>query len=268
MTSTLGEKHTYAIHSTIMIPKTIHLCWFSGDAYPPLIKACLDSWKHNLPDYTLRIWTYDDAKAIGIPFIDEALANRKWAFAADVVRFYAVWKEGGVYMDSDIIVYQNFAHIFEKGKFVTTHEKLSPDDTEFGLQAAFFGGEAGNEFCSKMVDIYRTLDFNDTLQKMSDKQNYKQIISPYRMLHLAEQYGYVHNDEYQDLGEIIIYPTRFLLPNTNRWKRCADTVGMHQIVGSWKSYAWNKRLEKWVRRSLRAAAYYGKKSLKKNNTKA
>ena len=85
-----------------MIPKIIHLCWFSNDPYPVEIKVCLDSWKRLLPDFEVRLWDYDAAKAIGIPFIDEALANRKWAFAADVVRFYAVWKEGGVYMSAGL----------------------------------------------------------------------------------------------------------------------------------------------------------------------
>lgn len=81
-----------------MIPKTIHLCWFSTDPYPVEIKVCLNSWKQILPDYTIKLWTYKDAQAIGIPYVNEALSARKWAFAADVVRFYAVYTEGGVYM--------------------------------------------------------------------------------------------------------------------------------------------------------------------------
>lgn len=84
-----------------MIPKIIHLCWFSKSNYPIEIKICLDSWKRVLPDYKIHLWDYDEAKAIGCTYIDEALAARRWAFAADAVRFYAVYKEGGVYMDSD-----------------------------------------------------------------------------------------------------------------------------------------------------------------------
>ena len=91
-----------------MPPKIIHLCWFSKDPYPLEIKICLASWKRVLPDYTVRVWTYEDAKAIGCKYIDQALSVRKWAFAADVVRFYAVYKEGGVYMDSDIYLRKRF----------------------------------------------------------------------------------------------------------------------------------------------------------------
>lgn len=47
-----------------MPPKIIHLCWFSKDPYPLEIKICLASWKRVLPDYKVRVWTYEDAKAI------------------------------------------------------------------------------------------------------------------------------------------------------------------------------------------------------------
>lgn len=76
-----------------MIPKIIHLCWFSDEPFPVEIKICLETWKRVLPDFKVRRWTYQDAKAIGCQFIDEALEAKKWAFAADVVRFYAVYTE-------------------------------------------------------------------------------------------------------------------------------------------------------------------------------
>ena len=68
----------------------------------------MESWKRVLPDYTIRRWTYEDARAIGCRYINEALEEKKWAFAADVVRFYSVYKEGGIYMDSDMFVKKRF----------------------------------------------------------------------------------------------------------------------------------------------------------------
>ena len=76
-----------------MTPKIIHLCWFSDDPYPVQIQACLNTWRHLLPDYKVRLWDADAARSIGCPFIDEALRRHRWAYAADAVRFYAVWKE-------------------------------------------------------------------------------------------------------------------------------------------------------------------------------
>ena len=39
-----------------MIPKIIHLCWLSDDAYPPKISKCIKSWKKYLPDYKIMLW--------------------------------------------------------------------------------------------------------------------------------------------------------------------------------------------------------------------
>ena len=136
-----------------MIPKVIHLCWFSNDPYPVEIKVCLDTWKCLMPDYVVKVWDYAAAKSIGCAFIDEALEARKWAFAADVVRFYAVYKEGGIYMDSDIYLHRRFDEILPEDGFATFNEK---DKEEFGLQAAFFMGTAGNAFCRRCLNIIRT----------------------------------------------------------------------------------------------------------------
>lgn len=78
-----------------MIPKIIHLCWFSNDPFPVEIKVCLDTWKRILPDFQVKHWTYQDAKAIGCRFINEALEARKWAFAADAVVFMLYTMKGG-----------------------------------------------------------------------------------------------------------------------------------------------------------------------------
>lgn len=92
----------------IKVPKTIHLMWFSGDEYPEDIQICIDSWKKVLPDFTIKVWTKELAMQCDIPYMREALECRKWAFAADVIRLYALYTEGGVYMDSDILVLKRF----------------------------------------------------------------------------------------------------------------------------------------------------------------
>lgn len=132
-----------------MPPKIIHLCWFSKDPYPLEIKICLASWKRVLPDYKVRVWTYEDAKAIGCKYIDQALSVRKWAFAADVVRFYAVYKEGGVYMDSDIYLRKRFDRFIPETGCATFNERWEEGETDYGIQAAFFIGSKGNDFCKE-----------------------------------------------------------------------------------------------------------------------
>ena len=241
-----------------MKPKKIHLCWFGGGSYPLDIKMCLHTWRRFMPDYEIRLWDYDAAKSIGIKFIDDALEAKKWAFAADAVRFYAVWKEGGVYMDSDIFLYRRFDDVMSLNKFVTVNERIRPNDEKFGLQAAFFLGEAGNEFCKKMVEMYRNLDFAETLALMHDNEKSQTVISPYRMLSVAYEFGYEMKDEVQQLGDVTILPTEYLLPNMNKWRRTECSIGVHRADGSWRNRKLGRRIEKALKRYAEITKYYAK----------
>ena len=217
-----------------MIPKTIHLCWFSGDKYPLEVRACMKTWAKWLPDYKVRMWTYEDAKAINCPFINEALERRKWAFAADAVRYYAVWKEGGVYMDSDIWLFSDFSHIIPEHGCATVNECVVDHGERAGLQAAFFMGEKGNEFCKTMFEYYKNRHF------IKPDGTTDETVAPYVMADVAKQFGFKNIDEKQELDGLTIYPTRYLAP-LNHYPRTADTFGMHRILGSWIDYPLGKK---------------------------
>lgn len=87
-----------------MIPRKIHFCWLSGDPLPPSIKKCMDTWKKVMPDYEWKLWNTENFDVNSIPYVKEAYEKRKWAFAADYIRVYALYTEGGIYLDSDVKV--------------------------------------------------------------------------------------------------------------------------------------------------------------------
>lgn len=233
-----------------MIPKIIHLCWFSGDPYPVEIKVCLDSWKRVLPDYEVKVWGMKEAREIGMPFVNEALEARRWAFASDVVRFYAVYKYGGVYMDSDIYLYRRFDEFLPvNGEgFSTFHEKIYPAHKDFGIQAAFFMGEKGNEFCKEMVEYYAGKHY------VLPDGSYNNVISPYTMRSKADARGYVPDDTEQHLPGITVYPTRFLAPR-KRYEITPETVGQHRVYGSWRKRKFGRRIEIKVKHWIAVARY-------------
>lgn len=220
-----------------MIPKIIHMCWFSNDPYPVEIKVCLDSWKRVLPDYRVKIWRMADARALDIPYVNQALDARRWAFAADVVRFYALWAEGGVYMDSDIFLYRRFDQFLPApGECSTFHEKIYPGHEGFGLQAAFIMGDKGNAFCHDMVEHYR----NSSYILPDGTQN--NLISPYVMRQQAVKLGYVSEDRELRLPGLTVHPTRHLAPR-KRYPIGPDTVGQHRVYGSWRKRKFGRRVE-------------------------
>ncbi len=228
-----------------MIPKIIHLCWFSNEPYPVEIKTCLNSWKKILPDYTLRVWKEQDARKINYNFVNEALDAHKWAFAADVIRFYAVYEEGGLYMDSDILLYRRPDEIMKYRGFITTMEK----DTKWGLQAAFFAGEKGNKFCLEMLNHYKhsTYIYKDG--------SFNKDISPDIMFRIAQKWGIQYADEFQNLGDLIIFPTYFLAPKKS-YPKNPQTIGVHLIYGSWRNRKTGRRIELKIKHFWHIIKYF------------
>ena len=222
-----------------MIPKVIHLCWFSNEPFPVEIKICLASWKRILPDYTIRKWTYQDAMAIGCDYITEALTARKWAFAADAVRFYALYKEGGIYMDSDILLEKRFDEFLPKRGFATFNELWGV----LLLQAAFLIGEAGNSYCGEVFEYYNQRHF------LQPDGSYDMLVSPKIMVFIAEKRGYRREDVEQRLGDdLIIYPSRYISPCKRL--HSPEAFAHHQVYGSWRQHhlgrSFERLLKHWV----------------------
>jgi mannosyltransferase OCH1-like enzyme len=87
-----------------MIPKTIHYCWFGRGQMPKLAIKCLESWDVHLSGFERKLWTEDNFDLNINPYVKEAYESRKFAFVTDFVRLYALYNEGGIYMDTDVEV--------------------------------------------------------------------------------------------------------------------------------------------------------------------
>ena len=101
-----------------MIPKIIHYIWLSNDKKPTHIKKCMETWSKRLPDYKIKCWSMKDFDIDSVPYVKEAVVSHKWAFAADYIRLYAMYTEGGFYFDSDVVVKKSFDNFLDKS-FVT-----------------------------------------------------------------------------------------------------------------------------------------------------
>lgn len=230
-----------------MIPKKIHLCWFGGGNFPVEIKICLESWLKILPDYEIRLWNARDARAIGCQYIDEALDAGKWAFAADAVRFYAVWKEGGIYMDADIMLTKRFDRYIPERGFAAVHENL---DGNLQLQPAFFIGEKGNAFCREMFAYYDSRTFNKR------DGSYDETVSATVMRDIATRMGWKEDDRLQILdNETVIYPGHLVTPRHYDMDVHPDAFACHRIYGSWRKRSIGQRIIQKSRNLLATLRY-------------
>ncbi len=248
-----------------MIPKIIHLCWFSGDPYPILIQKCINSWKKNVPEYQIKIWDKKMALDLNINFINQAIEKKKWAFAADVVRLYALYTEGGVYMDADFYLLKSFEP-FLTNKFVSFNEVsegelikekidkegnlIDKDDQliGFGIQAAFMAAEKNNIFVKQVLDYYMKTNFFD----IKEGEKNSNVLAPQIYVKVAERFGFKYIDKRQELEEgITIYESKYLM-QTMYDKQKKDAFAIHCCSHSWYySAEEEKRIEKkWKSKEL------------------
>lgn len=96
-----------------MIPKTIHYCWFGPNPLPEKDKAYMETWRKFMPDYEIKLWNEDNFDINLCPYVQQAYANKKFAFVSDVARLYALVNEGGIYLDTDVELLRGFSHILD-----------------------------------------------------------------------------------------------------------------------------------------------------------
>ena len=232
-----------------MIPKTIHYCWLSGEDYPSNIKQCMDTWKSAFQDYRFLKWDADRFDVESNCFAAEAYRHRKWAFASDYIRLYALYNLGGIYLDCDVIVKRNFDE-FSSHRFFSaveyhakplmkekTFDLINDDGTAklrniskpgFGLQAAIMGSEKGHPFVRDCLAYYKDRHFVGEDGEYSDKD-----IAPGIFAMIAEDYGFTYRNERQLLDEdMLILPSEVLASSENSVSQNAYAI--HCCDGSWR----------------------------------
>lgn len=214
-----------------MIPKIIHYCWLSEDAYPENIKKCIESWKAKLPGYEIKLWNLKNESIRSSAWVQEAFAHKKYAFAADYIRLYALYHYGGIYLDSDVEVLRNFDELLKLPYFVGL-------DSYGSIEAAVLGCEAKNPWIKQCLDYYNDRHFvlNDgSLDTKTLPEIMNTIIrKDYKLTPLNQEYSLYELDEC-----LYIHPyTAFSPKRHDTGKICKKdyTYTIHHYAMSWIPY--------------------------------
>jgi hypothetical protein len=144
-----------------------------------------------MPDYEIKCWDADSLKEIDNIFVQEAFQARKWAFVADYVRFYALKKYGGIYLDSDVEVYKSFNQFLSYSFFTGTDIYI--ERTVAGPEAAIIGSEPNHPFLDEFLKYYDNRHF------ILEDGELDMVVLPKIMAHILEKYGYKYEDRCQVL---------------------------------------------------------------------
>ena len=207
-----------------MIPKVIHYCWFGRGEKPELAKKCIASWKTFLPDYEIKEWNEDNFDINSNQYIREAYESRKFAFVTDYVRLYAIYMEGGIYMDTDVEVLKTLNPFLH-------HHAFSGFETDGNVPTGMMAGEKGSVWAKELLDMYDNRKFI-MADGSFDMTTNTTVITKYML-----GKGLVLNNRYQDFpGLCTMYPAEFFCPKdhrTGKIKCTHNTVCIHHFAGTW-----------------------------------
>lgn len=229
-----------------MIPKIIHYCWFGNKPIPTEQVEFIDEWKLLHPDYKFKCWSEKDIEINSYPFAKEAYEAGKLAFVADFVRVYAICREGGIYLDTDVKLLSTLEPFRIKHRMFTSYQyNVARSDMELyhsritdtwdrkdknilkvpgnGMLSALFGCEAHHPFIEDLLNYYNSIHFDYAVKN--------KLTIPTTMALIGEKYGFKYHNVDQDLKEgIHIYDTSVFSDFHNKTSK---SVSIHYCEGSW-----------------------------------
>jgi len=244
-----------------MIPKIIHYVWLGTNPIPDEMQKCIDSWKKFMPEYEIRCWGDDAIDDIDFIFIREALAEKKYAFASDVVRLYALYKYGGIYMDTDVLVYKSFDSLLHHKSFIGRENSMHQigKTMEVYLTTCCFGAEAENPFIKRCLNYYRNRHFITSEDRTLPAELRLDVrLNSYLFCVFAKEIGFnasVLADEIQTCndGILTVYPQRYF----DSVDITPETYTKHLALGTWRegkrkvyTYTWRYKIEWRIRAAV------------------
>jgi hypothetical protein len=209
-----------------MIPKILHYCWLSGDPYSEKVTRCLSSWHIFLSDYDIYLWDTSRFDVNSTSWTREAFSARKYASVSDYVRFYALDKYGGIYIDSDVEIMKSFNDLLKYTSFFGYEYTGVPE-------AAIIGCEKNTPWIVECKKWYENRSYYNSKGKRI------KTIAP-----LILQYGFEKSEGYKLLDKnktvvvnnTAIFPYQYFSPKdgyTGKISMCAETYTIHHFESAW-----------------------------------
>lgn len=215
------------------IPKIIHYCWFGRSEKDDLTKKYINTWKKILPDYEFKEWNESNFNININKYVFEAYNNKKWAFVSDYVRIWALYNQGGIYLDTDVEVIKNFEDLLESDLFFGLEQKGR-------VSTAVIGAKRKNNFLKDILNYYDTIRFevNGVLNQTPNTIIISEMLYNKGLDKEQQENCIIDNSIY-------IYSQEYFSPKdplTNVINRSNNTYAIHYFSASWQGYKYKIKL--------------------------
>ena len=206
-----------------MIPKKIHYVWFGDKDFGEVEKKCMATWGKVLPEYEVVRWGNDCIEKFDNRYFREAIAAKQYAFASDYVRLYALYTQGGVYMDTDEEVIKPLDEFLSHDYFMGCQKCGSAR----GLNPALVGAVPHNVIVKDLLAVYDDLPFINPDGSLNLKPN-----PAYFADVLTEKYGL--KETFVKSGRIEFFPNSFVYDYDHFGTDNKNAYAVHRYAASWR----------------------------------
>ncbi len=206
------------------IPKVIHYCWFGRGEMPELVLKCIESWKKFLTDYDIKIWNEDNFDINENLYVKEAYTAKKYAFVTDYVRLYALYHEGGIYLDTDVEVLKSLDDFLH-------HEAFSGFQTPNEIPTGLMAAKPNNKWVEENLLAYTDKRFKRTDGSFDMSANVAMITN------ISKEMGFKAGGNFHEFGDgVAMYPIEYFCAKdyrTGKLEVTNNTYAIHHFAGSW-----------------------------------
>jgi hypothetical protein len=223
------------------IPKIIHYCWLSNDPIPEDYRKCMDSWKAGLVEYDFVLWDTKRFNINSTTWTRQSFEAQMYAFACDYIRLYAVYNNGGIYLDMDMEVVKPFDGFLQKDIMLAYENHISKN-----IEAGCFGATKGHPYIRRCMEYFECRNFYDpelfsNILNMEKSERHDVINPPI----LPEVMKTVLQNSFSSEEYPILSHDYFTAKNivTGKIETTSNTVTIHHFATNYHSEAWRQMRE-------------------------
>lgn len=176
-----------------------------------------------MPGYRIQEWNEENSP-MDVEYVKRAYGKKLWAKASNFVRLYALYREGGLYLDTDVEIIRKFDPLMGEDCFLGFQQKMKSTDW---VGMGVIGSIAGHPFLEQCISL--------TLERFNQKGQFYR--SPAMATLVLKRMG-LREYGLQKVGGVRIYPAQYFYPfpyweSFHRKCIMEDTYSVHYWEATW-----------------------------------
>lgn len=182
------------------IPKIIHYFWIGGQKLPKEYAENIESWKKYCPGYEVIQWDESNYDFTKYRYAKEAVENKQYMYATDLVRKDVLFQYGGIYFDTDVELLRPIDDLLYNEAFIGI------DDGGQVNSGSGLGAVKGSQIIGELLDIYRDMPF------VNGDGSFNLSFNTYYETKYMIEREYLVRNEYQKIGDMVCFPREVFMP--------------------------------------------------------